>query len=265
MMFQANRIRGWSGAAIAAIVAVSLCQTTARAGTFHWGDFAGADVMFLNVTEDNSLASSLFAPMPGLGGPTVAGNSLHLDPQGFASQSSNNSANLIDSTLSTTIMSGPGGAIDAITIAELGDYSLGGLVGGQAGAQVGAAFFWTVLEVDNAAVSLATQATNLIVGSGSGANGGIYARPGDDGTTAIWSGAASIDLGAYLDSLQMAGSVTKVRLRFDNALQTAADAVSTAFIKKKSIDIVVNSTIPEPTTALLLGLGLVITHGRRRK
>jgi len=122
-----------------------------------------------------------------------------------------------------------------------------------------------VLEIDNAAVSLATQATNLMLSTGGGPNGGMYARPADDGTAVIWNGVASIDLGSYLDSLQIAGSVTKVRLTFDNTLQTAADDVSTAFIKKKSIDIDVNTMIPEPTTALLLGLGLVIMpNGRRR-
>ncbi len=251
--------------ALLALVAMSLVPTIANAGTFHWGDFAGANVMFLDVTENNDEASSLFAPMPGLGGPIAMGDTLHLDPQGFASQSSNNSADLLDSTLSTTIMAGPGGALNSISINELGDYSLGGLIGGQASAEVGAAFFWTVLEIDNAAVSMATQATNLILGTGAGPNGGMYARPGDDGTAVIWNGIANIDLGGFLASQQITGSVTKVRLTFDNTLQTAADDVSNAFIKKKSIDITVNTTVPEPTTALLLGLGIALVPCCRRR
>jgi len=251
-----------------AILAVSLTlQTMASAGTFSWGDIVAEDVMFLDVTENNDEASSLFAPMPGIGGPIAIGNSLFLDPQGFASQSGNNSADLIDSQLSTVIMAGPGSSIEDIMITELGDYSLGGLQGGQANAQVGAAFFWTILEIDNSAVSLATQATNLILSAGSGPNGGIYSRPSDDGTAVIWSGAANIDLGGFLDSLNIAGSATKVRLTFDNTLQTAADDVSTAFIKKKSIniDVGVSTTVPEPTTALLLGLGVVMLPCCRRR
>ena len=248
---------------VMAMAAGCLSSAITRAGTFSWGDFAGNDVMFLDVTENNEETTSLFAPMPGEGGPMVAGNSLHLDPQGFAAMETE----LIDSTLSTVIMSDPGQGITNIDISEFGDYSLGGLAGGQASAEVGAAFFWTVLEIDNAAVNLATQATNLIVGTGSGPNGGRYERPGDDGTTIIWNGTASIDLGAYLDSLEMGGKVTKVRLTFDNALQTAADERSNAFIKKKSIDIDVHTEncIPEPTAALLLSLGAVmLANGRQR-
>ena len=220
--------------AIVSLVILSLIPATASAGMFHWGDFAGTDVMYLDVTEDNLEPTSLFAPMPGLGGPMVIGNSLHLDPQGFASQSAS-SAHAIDSTLSTTIMAGPGGGIDNITVSELGDYSLGGLSGGQANAQVGAAFFWTVLEVDNMAVNLDTQTTNLILNTGSGPNGGRYDRPADDGVTTIWSGAAAIDLAGYLAGQQIDGSATKVMLRFDNTLQTAADDISTAFIKKNRL------------------------------
>ncbi len=254
-------------AALVAMALLGFSHTSASAGTFSWGDIAGTDVMFLDVKENNSEVTSLFAPEPGTGGPTVLGNSLHLDPQNFASQSQNNSADLIDSQLSTVIMAGPGGSLEGITISELGDYSLGGLIGGQASAEVGAAFFWTVLEIDNASVGLATQATNLILGSGAGPNGGQYDRPGDDGTAVIWSGTASIDLGGYLDSLNLAGNVTKLRLTFDNTLQTSAEDGSTAFIKKKSIDIDVDvdPVIPEPTTAMLLCLGIATVHcGRRR-
>lgn len=265
MTFNTNFSKLNSCVALIALVAMSLAQTIANAGTFHWGDFAGDNVMFLDVTENNDEPNSLFAPMPGTGGPIVLGNSLHLDPQGFASQSANNSTHLIDSTLSTVLMTGFGGAIEDIMISELGDYSLGGLVGGQAHAEVGAAFFWTVLEIDNVALSMATQATNLILGTGSGSNGGNYARPTDDGTAVIWSGTASIDLAGYLDSMQLAGSVTKVRLTFDNTLQTSADNVSNAFIKKKSININVNTKVPEPTTALLLGLGIVLVPSYCRR
>ncbi|MEM8945969.1 MAG: PEP-CTERM sorting domain-containing protein [Planctomycetota bacterium] len=255
----------------AAAIATTATQTAAVAGTFHWGDLAGSNVMFLDVTENNNEATSLFAPAPGVGGPIVSGNSLHLDPQGFASQAENNTADLIDSTLSTTIMAAPGASIADLTITELGDYSLGGLMGSQATAQVGAAFFWTVLEVDNSPISLSTQATNLILGTGAGPNGGVYNRPVDDGTAVIWNGVAQIDLNSYLDSQNIDGNVTKVRLTFDNTLQTSAEAGSTAFIKKKSVDIVVNPndntnpTVPEPTSAALVGMAISLAVCKRRR
>ncbi len=250
---------------LVALLAFSFTQSTTSAGTFHWGDFAGTDVQFLNVTENNAEPVSLFAPMPGVGGPFAIGNSLHLDPQNFSSLSSNNSANLLDSTLSTIIMSGPGSWLNSIHINELGDYSLGGLIGGQANAGVGAAFFWKILEIDNAPVNLPTQATNMIFSTGAGANGGQYSRPADDGITVIWNGVSNIDLGGYLNSLNLAGNVTKVSLRFENTLQTSADDVSDAFIKKKSIDIHVDTMVPEPTTALLLGLGIALVPCYRRR
>lgn len=248
-----------------AVTIAAVSQSLSQAGTFSWGDYAGPDVMFLDVTENNGEATSLFAPEPGVGGPIITGNSLHLDPQGFASMSENGEADLIDSTLSTTIMAAPGRSLNDITIAEFGDYSLGGLPGGVASAQVGAAFFWTVLEVDNMPVSLSTQATNLILSSGAGLNGGMYSRPGDDGTAVIWNGVAQVDLGGYLSSQQIGGSVTKVRLTFDNTLQTSAEQGSTAFIKKKSIDIVVNPEVPEPTTMALCVLGLAAIPCCRRR
>lgn len=248
-----------------AMLATCLLQAKTSAGTFHWGDFNGPNVMYLDVTENNNEATSLFAPEPGMGGPILIGDSLHLDPQNFASMSQNGEADLIDSTLSTVIMASPGNALQDISISELGDYSLGGLIGSNASAQVGAAFFWTVLEVDHAAVNLATQATNLILGTGGGPNGGVYTRPSDDGTAVIWSGNASIDLDAYLASEQINGSVTKVRLTFDNTLQTSAELGSTAFIKKKSIDIDVTPKVPEPATALLLGMAIVLTSTSRRR
>ena len=109
------------------------------------------------------------------------------------------------------------------------------------------------------------QATNLILGTGGGANGGQYDRPSDDGTAVIWNGIANIDLAGFLTSQNINGDVTKVRLRFDNTLQTAADDVSSAFIKKKSVDIVVTTEmVPEPTSALLLVLGLTAMPWARR-
>lgn len=246
------------------LVALSIVSPV-EAGTFSWGDFSGNSVMFLDVTENNDEATSLFAPEPGMGGPSVSGDLLHLDPVGFSSQSQNNSADFIDSTLSTVIMANPGGAIDLLKVTELGDYSLGGLSGGEANAQVGAAFFWTVLEVDNAPVSLATMTANLTVNSGSGANGGMYSRPTHDGVASIWQGTAMVDLNAYLASESLTGSVTKVRLRFDNSLQTSADNVSTAFIKKKSVDIEVNGRVPEPGTILLMSLAAVTLPAVRRR
>ena len=100
------------------------------------------------------------------------GDSLLLSPQGFASQAANNSSELIDSTLSTIIRTDFAVSLEKIEIIESGEYSLGGVIGGQAGAVIGGSFFWTILEIDNAPVSLPPQTTNLVSGMGAGTNGG---------------------------------------------------------------------------------------------
>jgi hypothetical protein len=226
--------------------------------------------MYLGVTENNSEPAPLFDEVPGTGSPDVVGNQISFNPQGFSSQSSGGAADLVDSTMTTIIMAKPGKAIDSIVIDEFGDYTLSGLAGGLAEATVGAGFFVTVLEIDNVPVGgIPTKTANMQFASGSGPNGGEYARPGDDGTTVTWQGTAFIDVVNYLNSLNIDGSATKVRLRFDNTLTTAADAVSNAFIKKKEVGGVIitvdTNNIPEPSTivlAALAGLGMVVARRR---
>ena len=165
-------------------------------------------------------------------------------------------------------MSKQGTFIDNIQIAESGDHTLGGLTGGQALAQVGAAFFWTILEINNAPNVQPVQSQNMNFTTGGGPNGGEYARPGDDGTAILWSGSAFIDVDGYLAANHIDGRATKVRLRFDNTLQTAADAVSNAFIKKKEIGgVVITANVPEPASCLLLLIATssVVVASRRRR
>jgi hypothetical protein len=230
-----------------------------EAATMNWGDKAGTDVVFQQVTEDNDEPSTVFAPAAT--GPSVAGNTLVFAPVNFQSQA-NNGADLIDSTLTTKIVAKPGASIDSIAIDEFGDYTLGGLNDADALASVGAAFFWRVTEVNGVAISLPTQIAAMTF-----TGGGMYERPADDGTAVPWTGNVVLDVAAYLLGQGISGDATGVTLRFDNTLQTAADNFSNAFIKKKGVDITVtpgDPVIPEPTAAALLTVAAVTCCMRRR-
>ncbi|QDT68074.1 hypothetical protein MalM25_09860 [Planctomycetes bacterium MalM25] len=247
---------------IACGMALSLIAP-ASAATINWGDLTSADsnVVFEDVTENNGEAGPLFASQ--VPGPIVVSDMLLLDPQNFQSQSSGGGADLIDSTLSTLITAKQGGSINTIEINEFGDYSLGGLTDGEAIASVGAAFFWRVLEVDGAPVGLPNETASMTV-----SGGGMYQRSADDGTAVPWSGSVLIDIDAYLAGEGIDGQATAVSLRFDNTLQTAADEVSNAFIKKKGVDITVTTDrpeIPEPTTVGLMLLGFATVAASRRQ
>ncbi|NOY41926.1 MAG: PEP-CTERM sorting domain-containing protein [Planctomycetes bacterium] len=258
--FIAQPLRALPAATLLAIFAFAAHPALVSAGVFNWGDLSdpGGNVVFLDVEEDNALPTSLFAPMPGSGSPNAVGNSLILDPQNFLSQATNGS-DAIDSEFSTTLMVGPSYSIDDILISEFGDFTLGGLPGSLATAQVGASFFWQVLEVDGVAVSLPMQTQPLIVTTGGGPNGGIYERSIDDGIATPWEGYAQIDVAGYLDANLIVGDATKVSLLFDNTLLTAADLFSSALIKKKGVQIDVSGDglviVPEPASLALFGIG----------
>ncbi|MGL4513729.1 MAG: hypothetical protein ACRCT8_11620 [Lacipirellulaceae bacterium] len=236
----------------AGVVALLLfAGASAPAALMNWGDVAdpAGNVVFRQVTEDNDEATTLFAPIAT--GPTAVGDTLRFSPVGFQSQSQANSADAIDSTIRTTIQARPGASIDTVTIFEFGDYSLGGLLGGQANASVGAAFFWRITGINGAAAMLPLETATLAV-----SGGGFFSRPTGDGSARPWTGSVLLDLASYLSVNQISGLVTRVELTFDNTLQTAADQVSTAFIKKKGVEIVVDGEIPEPAAAGLIAAAL---------
>jgi len=228
-----------TGLAAAFVVWLGMLAADAEAGTFGWGDIDGKDVTFVDLTEDNDEFTSLYAPLPGTGSPFVDSNSLLLSPSqlGFSSLSSDGSADVIDSTLSTIIRAKSCSSLESINIFEHGDFSLSGSNRGSANVVVAGAFFWTILEVDFVPVSFASQATNLLLSTGAGPNGGQYSRPGDDGTGVNWNGQANIDLAGFLDFFGISGKATEVRLTFDNTLLTSAEENSEASVKTEFIDI----------------------------
>jgi hypothetical protein len=90
----------------------------------------------------------------------------------------------------------------------------------------------------------------------------LLGLPGDLGTT-LWSGSAVIDVAS------VAPNATKVFLSMDNNLVASSEEGTSALIQKKVVSgpsIIITVPIPEPNTAILLGMGLAglaTQRGRR--
>jgi len=256
-----NRRMTWAAAVAAGFAA--LIAGDVLAATMNYGDFAGATVVYNDVTEANSEPNLLFST------PTVVGDSLEFDPVNFfADVDPGPGSQITDSEISTVVEALPGFFIDNLQISEEGDFTLTGLPGAFGVAQVGAAFFFEVLAVDGVLVGDGPIGhVNMQFTTGAGPNGGEYSLPGDAGAAVPWSGTAFLDIAAALNASPYAGQrATSVRLSFDNALVAAADGNASAFIKKKQIGgIIIRTNIPEPSTLVLAGSVIAAGLGLLRR
>jgi hypothetical protein len=252
---------------IAGIICFTFASSYTEAASIVYGDYEASDVMFNMVTEESSTDE-----VPLFGAPVATENSLAFFPTNFGSSAQNGASDTTDSQLRMTISAKE----DSIGIAQLmfeevGDFTLNG--GGEATAMVGAAAFWSIVEIDGQAIQgpLPSSRANLTFDSGGGANGGVYTLPGDAGAATTWAGSLVIDVNEFLRSEGIDGRATKLELSLDNTLSTFADGLSSSFIKKKEAQQItitaVTAPVPEPTAALLTFLALTVAamaNGRTR-
>lgn len=166
---------------------------------------------------------------------------------------------MVDDTLTITIQANSGSYIDDVLLTEAGDTTLFGEA--FAATVVSASVFVDIFEIDGVAV-------NNINGNAAM----IFTRDGefesnDEGYgTHIWTGSLLIDLDAIIAGAPggVVGRATRIQLNLDNTLIAYAASGATSRIEKKDIDGLAITIVPEPTTAVLMGLGLVGLAAIRR-
>ncbi len=213
--------------AVALLVAF-YCQS--QADVIEYGNFDGATVTYIDVTESST------DPVPLYGQPEIFGDRLHMPGTGFATESKNGEIEFLDGRLTFMIEADPGTTLSSVTIREFGAYFT---FGQSSIAQVNAIAFAQTLEGD-----LVSSIFN-------------FNAPASNSTQS----------GDWIESLTLFfPETTKVTITLDNQLFTFADAFGVAFIDKKGIDIIPGGEIvPEPASAAILLIGLAGFAIRRRR
>ncbi|MBN2023281.1 MAG: PEP-CTERM sorting domain-containing protein [Pirellulales bacterium] len=243
----------------AALLLLAACVSVSTAAPISYGNLSGTTVDFLGVTEDSGTD-----PTPLYGAPTVVDDALLFSPVSFNAfaQALNPPVDLTDGVLTMTLVAQPGNTIPGISIAEFGDYTLGGVGTTTTQVSAQASVFATILEVNGAAIAPLTLVKNLFTP----ATLGQFDLVNDAGVAVPWAGQVALDIQGFLAGKGINGSATKVQLSMDNSLQAVSEAASTAFIAKKGLIIGI-PIIPEPSTLVLLAMGLAgvcaVRLGRR--
>lgn len=221
---------------------VGFAGTASVSNAASYGDFSSptGTVSFLNVADLNGL----------FGAPTVSGNSLDFSPNAFEADCALSATcpptpHAVADTLVLEIDAAAGNYIDTINLSEAGDTTLTTFLNAIAATTVVGDVFVDVLEIDGAPVN--------------GLNGNAqmaFNQGGQYTTSGIWSGFLSIDIDSVIAAGGGSGRATLVRISLANTLTAFAEDGASARIEKKDIDGLAITVVPEPGTALLMGLGL---------
>lgn len=213
--------------AFAAILAFS---SIASGDVINYGDFDGANVTFVDVTEVSLETGALY------GAPDVVNDTLDFPATGFLSESTNGEIDFLDGRLTFMVEADPGQTLNSITLEEFGAYFT---FGEDSIASVSAVAFVETLE------------------------GGLF----QDGFLFETNGLASgPDSGGWVESLTISfPATTKITVTLDNQLFTFADDPGVSFIDKGGVNISVGVVVPEPTTSALFILGFAGMAYRRRR
>ena len=252
----------WGSLALVAL----LVAAPALAAPINYGNFGGATVDYLQVTED---ANSPGDNPPLFGPPTVTGDSIDFDPVGFNAASAGGGADLTDGQLKFTVMAKPGKAINNVKFAEAGDVTLlGATFNDLTFASVSTHLFVDITEVDGTPISVVSVPITMPFSPSGGTYGLLSDGGGSPLFTTAWTGSVSMDINSILtaNGIPFRTGATKIDVNLDNTLAALSQLGTSALIAKKNANgVVITVNVPEPSTCLLATLGLALAGLKRRK
>lgn len=240
---------------------VACLAATSHAASINYGNFMGATVTYIGVTE----ASNSGDAVPLFGPPTVSGDSLDFNPIGFSANSNNGGVDITDGNLAFMTQAKPGFGLFNMKIQEFGDTSMVGFGTDTTFTSVTLTGLLNIQEVGGVGINTVSIPISITNFSPSGGTFGLASDfGGGPGGTLAWNGSVLLDFtlanpaiaAIYADQhLDTSKPVTKVTLNFDNTLFAISQQGTSALIAKKD-HVIITTNIPEPTS---LGLLLLAT------
>lgn len=213
-------------------------------------------------------ANSAGDSAPLFGAPTVSGDSLDFDPVGFGASTTGGGVDITDGNLAFMVKAKPGNAINNLQISEAGDTTLAGFGSDTTYSSVAMRGILNISEVDFAGINTISLPISISNFSPSGGTFGLGTDGGGGPLFASgWTGSLLVDLTTSNPVIAAAFAsqgivpktgVTKISVNFDNTLIAISQVGTSATIAKKDNGVIIRTNIPEPTTGLLVALGLAL-------